>query len=76
MDGPFTHMDVVVVDDGVIVIGVVDVAGVTTRNNNTNNNNNKNSNNSDSNIHIVVPYTKGLSEGFKNICGKWGTSPL
>ena len=22
--------------------------------------------------HVVVPYTKGLSESFKNICGKYG----
>ena len=22
--------------------------------------------------HVVVPYTKGLSKSFKNICGKYG----
>ena len=31
-----------------------------------------NSNNNHSNTHIVVLYTKGLSESFKNICGKIG----
>ena len=36
--------------------------------NNTSNNNNTNNNNS--NIHMMVPCTKGLSKGFRNISGK------
>ena len=42
-------------------------------NNTSNNNNNAYSNNNYRNIHIMVPYTEGLSEGFKNICIKMGT---
>ena len=32
--------------------------------------NNTSTNNNHRYIHMVVPYTKGLSESFKNICGK------
>ena len=35
-------------------------------------NNNNISNNKQSNIHMMVLYTKGLSESLKNICGKMG----
>ena len=34
--------------------------------------NNTNNQNNHSFIHMVVPYTKGLSKSFKNICGKVG----
>ena len=43
-----------------------------THSNNNINNNSDNSKNNHSNIHIVVPYTKKLSESLKNVCGKMG----
>ena len=33
-------------------------------------NNNQQVNNKGNNINLVTPYTKGLSESFKNICNK------
>ena len=41
-------------------------------NNNVNQQSNTVSNSNKKKSHLVVPYTKGLSEGFKNACGKHG----
>ena len=38
--------------------------------------NNSNSNNNHSNIHMVVPYIKGLSKSFKKICGTVGSKSI
>ena len=39
---------------------------------NTINTNNTFKNNKDTNIYMLVPYTKGVSENFKSICSKHG----
>ena len=36
------------------------------------NNNQQANNKKNNNIHMVVPYTGGLTESFKNICNKLG----
>ena len=39
-------------------------------------NNHNNTINSNNNIYMVVPYTKGSGESFKNICGKVGSRSI